>query len=299
MKKLIIILTVILTILVQCPVYALEINSYSGSNERVSIMDDITVDTETPGQVVAIFGDIDVKADVSGEVVAIFGDITVDSHVAGQVVSIFGKVKLTGNAEIGGQVVSIGSLEKAPGAKVYGQEVGINIGDLGSGADIMLIMIAAMVVFALLTMLVGLIVVAIFKERLQNISVDAELNLGKRIGIGFLAFLGVSLLSAILSIIVLPLLIYMLVLLLVCVTSSIYFGKIMLKAFNVKRGVFLEFVVGFTFSALINIVLLALIPQAGPLLCLTLFAVFNALVYSLGFGMLIDTKFGTIKNTIV
>ena len=87
----------------------------------VAIMGDTVVDGEVDGEAVAILGDMTVNGRVGGQAVAVLGDSTVDGVVEGQLVTVLGRVRLGPEAHVQGDLISVGGkVERAPGARVDG-----------------------------------------------------------------------------------------------------------------------------------------------------------------------------------
>lgn len=87
----------------------------------VAILGDTVVDGEVDGEAVAILGDLTVNGRVRGEAVAVLGDSTIDGIVEGELVTILGRVRLGPEAHVQGDLISVGGkVERAPGARVDG-----------------------------------------------------------------------------------------------------------------------------------------------------------------------------------
>ncbi|MCX7708220.1 MAG: hypothetical protein N2484_00025 [Clostridia bacterium] len=286
-------------------VWADDGTSVVSNGDRVSIFGDIIVDKSTVGSIVSIFGDVDVQSSVTGDIVAIFGsvrvnqpvdgdivailgDMTLNANASRDVVAILGKVKLTGNAVINGDLVAIGSIDKDAGAKVFGQEVKVNL------AFLLVARAITIIVLAFLVLILGLVIIAIFKERAVNISHRVEERTGRKIAVGLLGLLGFFILMMLLSIVVVGPILYLLLMIIAEVAVSIYFGKQILKVFNANLNVYLEFVTGLAVLSLLKIILTMLIPQIGFITYLFVYIALDLLIRGWGIGILIDTKFGTI-----
>jgi hypothetical protein len=81
--------------------------------------------------IVTISGDVKIDGKVSGDVVVIAGTLDLEGTVDGQVVLIMSEGHLGEEAEIGGDLVSVGGhLDRAPEARIGGEVVSLNLGDL-------------------------------------------------------------------------------------------------------------------------------------------------------------------------
>lgn len=289
MKKIWLMAAVIL-LLFQIPVYAGEIRSNYG--DKVSIFENIEVNKSVTGDIVAVLGNVDIDSDVNGDVVAVLGNVRVNARVSGDVVSVLGEVTLTDKAEIRGGLVSVGKIQKSAESKVYGQEVPINLGFL-SGSYFNAIMIILIIIFSFFTFIIGTITILITKNKFLNISSSIGQRMGRKILIGFLVFMGCTIFSPFLAITVIGPLIYGIILMIAEVISCVYFGKLIMGGRS--NNTFLEFFTGFTVVTLVNILPLIFIPQSeykALILWGIFYALFKLFIYSLGLGVIIDSKFG-------
>jgi uncharacterized RDD family membrane protein YckC len=88
----------------------------------VSIFGSSTVDGEVDDSVVSILGDSRVSGPVGDTVVAVMGDVYVNSRVGGEVVSVMGKVELGPEARVDGELISVfgEGILRHPSAEVRG-----------------------------------------------------------------------------------------------------------------------------------------------------------------------------------
>lgn len=309
MKKPALILLIVITTMLsvfQMACWADEVSEFVSNGDRVSIFGDISVDKNTVGDIVAIFGSIEVNKSVQGDVVSVFGNVNVKDNIEGEVVSVmgdvtldgsisrdvvivFGKVKMTENAVVNGDLVTIGTIEREAGAKVFGQEVKVNI------AFLMVARTVVTIVLAFLVLILGLVIIAIFKDRAVNISLTVEENIGRKIALGFLGQIGFLIIMILLSIVAIGPLLYLFLLVAAEVVISIYFGKQILKVFNANLNVYLEFITGLATVTLLKILLTLIIPQIGFVPYLIAYVIFDIFIRAWGIGILVDTKFGTSK----
>jgi hypothetical protein len=305
MKKIFVLCAVVILLLLQTPVYAAEISLSSSNGDVLGVMKDMVVEKPTTGNVVEVLGNADVKAEVSGNVLVVLGDVTVDSKVYGNVVSVLGKITLTDRAEVMGNVTAVGGIDRAGGAKVYGQDVLVNVGFLPkSGAEVASIMIAFTIGYAFFVLFVGLIAISISKERFKNISLGIEYKFGKRLGIGLLIYILSIIFSPIIAITIVGPFVYVILVALAEVVVSIYLGKLILRSLNSGMNAYLEFFTGFAVICLIKVGILLVIPKDDLIvlaICGFVYLMVITFINSLGFGILFDTKFGSkvklIKNS--
>ena len=102
--------------------------------------------------------------------------------------------------------------------------------------------------------------------------------------------MGATIISVLLFITLIAPVLYLVLIVLGSIFSSIYFGKVILKTFNPNSSIFAEFITGLATVTLIEIVLIYLIPQNEFLINILFYAIFVAFVNSLGIGILIDLK---------
>ena len=87
----------------------------------VSVFGSSTSDGEVSGAVVSVFGDSRASGSVGDSVVAVLGDVYVNGKVANTVVAVLGDVELGPQAEVNGEVVTIGgTLRRDASAVVRG-----------------------------------------------------------------------------------------------------------------------------------------------------------------------------------
>jgi hypothetical protein len=290
MKKLALLLVLLAVVAVPLPVFADEIKVISDSSDKISILSDMTVDTKINGTVVAVLGGLIVNSDVNGDVVAVVGDVVVNARVSGQVVAVFGKVRLTENANVVGDVISVGSIEKQAGARVNGQEVAVNMGFLSYANTVFIVLCAA---FSFFTLVIGFISVALIKERFQNISMGSQYGFGRRFVIGFIVYVGSTLFLPLLSITVIAPLVYVVFLIFAEIAVSIFIGRLLLRSMNTGVNSLLEFFTGFVLITVAKLILAILMPQMGFVAGIAIYLLLGLLINSLGIGILIDTKFGS------
>ena len=87
----------------------------------VAILANAVVDGEVKNEAVAILGDLTINGHVEGEAVNVLGQLTINGVVEGEVVAVLTSVRLGPNAHIKGDFVSVGGrIDTAPGARIDG-----------------------------------------------------------------------------------------------------------------------------------------------------------------------------------
>lgn len=100
-------------------------DSFLGKDQKadavVSILGSSTSDGEVADAVVSILGDTRVTGPVGDSAVAVLGNTYVNSKIGGEAVAVLGDVELGPTAEVDGDVVSVGGVVKRdPGAIIHG-----------------------------------------------------------------------------------------------------------------------------------------------------------------------------------
>jgi hypothetical protein len=282
---------VLITILLAgTPVYAAERSfGISPAGDRVSILQDIRIDRKVRGDVISIGGDVTINEEVSGDVVSLFGDVTVNAAVNGDMVVIFGNVKLTDKAWVKGDLISIGAIEKNDMSRVGGQDIGINLEILPVTTITMGIL---MFTFAFFVLLLGLPLIAVFRDRFYSISGQIFNNMVSRTALGFLVFLGLCLFLPLLAVTIIGLLFYFALLVAAEVVTGILFGRFIMRTFSFNSNVFIEFGIGFVIITLLKAVAIISLPQVGIAAFAAVYIFLVLFINSFGLGTLISTKFG-------
>lgn len=287
MKKLTALLIVAAILVISIiPAAAEGIYVASGNGDRIRILEDVSINQPVNGNVVAVLGDINVDSQVSGHVISVFGDIKVNGLVAGQVVTIFGQTELGGNAKVMGDVITMGSLKEASGAQVLGQQVRI-LGEsmnLDIGA-ILYLQLVIMLLFTVVVLIAGLLILLIARSSYNNMAKNIEKNLGRKMLLGVLAFLGASALLLILLVTLIAPLLYIIVLVLAMIPASMFAGRYILKTFSPKNSIYVEFITGLISITLLKLLIVLLVPQDRVLIGLGLTGLVDLVIYSLGLGI--------------
>lgn len=277
-----------------CPAaaYAEGISVSSDNGDRVSLFDDLKIDREVKGNVISVLGNVEVDRAVAGQVVVVFGDVTVNSVIAGQVVTVFGSTKLTSGAVVGKDVITLGSVERDDGARVLGQEVRVfgKYMNLDIGA-LLYLRLAIMLLFSLAVLLIGLLVLVISKKKYEEITASVEKNTGKKLLLGFLAYLGISILFILLIVTLIAPVLYFVLLVMAAIVASIYLGRMILKSFSPKNSIYMEFITGLISITLVKLLLIFLVPQEGIIYSFALLFLFGVFINSVGLGGLTEYKF--------
>jgi uncharacterized RDD family membrane protein YckC len=100
-------------------------DAYLGPNDKaetvVAVGGSSTSEGEVSEAVVAVMGDVRVTGPVAGDVNAVMGSVYVNSKIGGGVVAVLGDVELGPNAEVTGDVVTVGGrLIRDPAAIIHG-----------------------------------------------------------------------------------------------------------------------------------------------------------------------------------
>lgn len=258
----------------------------SGNGDRIRILEDVDVSRPVNGNVVAVLGDITVDSQVSGHVIAVFGDVRVNALVSGQVVTIFGQTDLGANAKVMGDVITMGSLDEAPGAQVLGQQVRI-LGrsmNLDIGA-ILYLQLAVTLLFTIVVFIAGMLILLIARSSYANMAKSIEKNLGRKMLLGVLTFIGASAILLLLMVTLIAPLLYIVVLVLAMIPASMFAGRYILKTFSPKNSMYVEFITGLISITLLKLMIVLLVPQGYILLGFGLTGVVDLLIYSLGLGI--------------
>ncbi len=268
------------------PVAAEGIYVASGNGDRIRILEDVGVTQPVNGNVVAVLGDITVDSQVNGHVIAVFGEVKVNAQVTGQVVTIFGQTELGENARVMGDVITMGSLKEAPGAQVLGQQVRI-LGesmnfDIGA---ILYLQLVIMLLFTVVVLIVGLLILLIARSSYTKMAKSIEKNVGRKLLLGVLTFMGASALLLLLLVTLIAPLLYIVVLVLAMIPASMFAGRYILKTFSPKNSIYVEFITGLISLTLLKLLIVLLVPQGCILIGFGLTGLVDLVIYSLGLGI--------------
>lgn len=287
MKKLTaLLITAVILIFSFMPAAAEGIYVASGNGDRIRILENVDVTRPVAGNVVAVLGDVTVNSEVSGHVIAVFGDVRVNAPVAGQVVTIFGQTDLGANAKVMGDVITMGSLNEAPGAQVFGQQVRI-LGEsmnLDIGA-ILYLQLVITLLFTIVVFIAGMLILIIARSSYAKMSENIEKNIGRKMLLGVLTFIGASALLLLLLVTLVAPLLYIVVLVLAMIPASMFAGRYILRTFSPKNSIYVEFITGLISITLLKLLIVLLVPQGRILLGFGLIGLADLLIYSLGLGI--------------
>jgi hypothetical protein len=144
--------------------------------------------------IVCILGKVRIEGEVTGDVVVIMGSLDLSGTVRGDVVGIMSPTHIRENAEIGGDLVSVGGpLDRSPSSSVGGQEVKLNFMDMipfmkeGWGGFWRFLFILKLIFLALLFLAICLIT-ALVPRRLSTIAAAFPSRWGMAILVGLLGY---------------------------------------------------------------------------------------------------------------
>ncbi|NTV90939.1 MAG: polymer-forming cytoskeletal protein [Clostridiales bacterium] len=265
----------------------------TGSGDQVRLFEDIRIDRPVSGNIISVLGDVTLDSSVDGQIIAVFGDVTVNSKVSRQVVTVFGKTVLTDKAEIKGDLITLGSIEKADGAKVEGNEVRI----FGRRMDvdvsaIFYLRLVGLVGFSLVVLIWGVLMLLLSKKKYTAEALKIEEEGSRKLLLGILSFLGTAILLILLSITLIGPVLYMVLMIIANVYASIYFGRLIMKAMSAPRNIMAEFFTGFITITLVKLLVVFLVPQQQIVISLILGIILYSYVCAMGLGIMMEGKFG-------
>lgn len=293
MKRLVILLLLLVLFITGSSVHAAGISISSNNGDMVAVMRNMRIDKITDGNIVIVMGNLDIEENVSGNVLSIMGNVKVNSKVSGQIVTILGDVELTEGSEVYGNIISvIGAIKKADGARIIGEEMEIIGRSFNVNIDFFLFLRTALTItLTIFTLLIGLLLITVFKEKYVRISLNIEKRTGRKITMGFLGFIGLTILTLLFFITLIVPVIYIILLIVGGIFSSIYFGKVILGALNGGNNVYAGFITGLITITLIKVLLIFFVPQSGFMLNVLLYILFTVFINSLGIGIMLDSWF--------
>jgi hypothetical protein len=277
------------------------------------------------GDIVKIRDDAIVKPNevVRGNVVAVMGDALVEGQVEGNVVVVLGDMQLGEDAQVGGRVISVlGRLDRDQDAEVGsiavinpGSFTDLDAGDLIAGKGTWFSFVAAQVLLLLVVLLVIILMVSVPQGRLETASAMLARRPLECFGLGLLVAIGGHvILAAVLGILVLTIIgipVALLVLLGLVLLDLLAVGIVCL---NLGRRLCHKFslacsrlwamaILGMLVVHVPNFLsaLLAWQGGAAPVAAalFVLGATLKVLVYCLGLGSLVASRFGTREPATV
>jgi hypothetical protein len=145
--------------------------------------------------IISISGDVKIDGKVSGDVVVIAGTLDLEGTVDGQVVLIMSEGHIGDEAEIGGDLVNVcGHLDRAPEARVGGEEVDINLGELipsigrGGWSGLVRLVYVVKLIYLAGLFLAMLLVTALVPARLSVIATAFPRRWGMAVLVGLVAY---------------------------------------------------------------------------------------------------------------
>lgn len=291
-KTAVLIIIIAILILTAVPVLGAGISVASNGGDDIRILEDSNINSQLNGNAIVVIGDMSVNSRVNGHVITVFGEVTVNSEVSGQVITIFGDTSLNDSSVVMGDVITIGSLHKATGASILGQEVRIlgesmNL-DIGAIAYLQL---AFVILFMLTTLVVGLLAILISKTSYKKISENLDKSIGRKIILGILSFLGASSLLLLLLVTLIAPVLYIVILIMSMVTASMFFGRLILKSFSQKNSIFAEFITGLISITLVKLLIVFLIPKESILVGFVLVGALDLIMNSIGLGIRVEQHY--------
>jgi len=280
----------VVLLLAVIPAAAEGIAVLSESGDKVSLFEDLHIDETVNGNVIVILGNVKVDSEVNGIVVTVFGDAEINARVSEQIVTVFGNSTM-GEKAVTGNLITLGSVQKMEGSKVSGNEVRIlgEMMNLNIGA-ILYLRVAILILFSVAVLLIGLLVLVIYKKRFESMTENVEQNLDRKLILGFLAYFGASILLVMLAITLIAPVLYIIILVLASIVSSIFVGRLILKALNPSKSLIMEFITGLITITLVKLLLIYLVPQGDIFLSLILLGVFAVFINSMGLGIIMEAR---------
>ncbi|NJD04260.1 MAG: hypothetical protein FIA99_17075 [Ruminiclostridium sp.] len=280
---------IVLTLAVS-PAIAEGISVLSESGDKVSLFEDIHITEKVNGNVIVILGNVNVDSEVNGIVVTVFGNANINARVSEQVVTVFGN-SIMGEKAVTGNLITLGSVQKMKGSRISGNEVRIlgEMMNINIGA-ILYLRVAILILFTVAVLLIGLLILVVYKKKFEKMTENVEQKLDRKLILGFLAYFGASILFVMLAITLIAPALYLAILILASITSSIFVGRLILKALNPTQSIIMEFITGLITITLVKLLLVYLLPQEEIILSLVLLGVFAVFINSLGLGIIMEAR---------
>jgi hypothetical protein len=148
--------------------------------------------------------------------------------------------------------------------------------------------------FNFVVLVAGILALLISKSSYKNISKNLDRNFGRKMLLGALALIGVTALLLLLLLTLIAPILYLVVLTLSTVTASMFFGRLILKAFSPKNSMMVEFITGLISITLVKLILIFIVPQDSILLGFVLVAALDVFIYAVGLGIHVEQHY--LKN---
>lgn len=242
------------------------------------------------GNAVVIFGDAVIDGNVKGELAVIFGDVIVNGEVGGNVAAVFGSVKVGEKGVINGSVAAVmGEVKKELGAIIHGEIASVKGPFKSSGIRL----IPAVSIFSVISLIIfygiSSLLLILMPDRMSFMVAGAQQNMGRRFGIGLVAYILfipaiVALAISIIGLLVIPLFIpaFLLTAFIGVTALKVAIGKRISGDIEGKGADYIYLLIG-----AVLIFVLPYIPVLGWLAYLG--------ISCIGLGLVLDTRFGKPK----
>lgn len=286
----VILISVLLILFIPCIASAAQ---FDFSNKLV-FFEDKLISQSVPGNITVVIGNANIQTDVNGSVIVILGKATIRGKIGGDVVSVFGDVDVKDNSLIHGNLVSIGKLKKDSNVKIGGTKLNVNV-DIISMFKSNGIIINGLIILSLIVLAAGLILISIFPGRYRVMSYKMNRGLSRRMIMGGLVVISLTIVVIFLLFLVVAPMIYILILMFADIVASIFVGTFIFKSNYDRTTIYLQFFVGHLLISIMKIVPLILIPSGSYTAMLVYgicFIILQYIMAFLGIGTIIDTGFG-------
>lgn len=267
-------------------------NDFSLSN--LVILEDNPINENSDGSVAVVLGSAEINADIKGSIIVVFGKTTINGNVDGDIVSAFGEVHIAKDSIINGNLVSVGKLNREQAVTIKGTKFTLGV-DFISLFKSNGIIINALIISALIILAAGLILISIFPGRFRSMSYSMDAELSRRMVLGGLVVIGLTIILAFLIFLIVAPALYILFLMLADIIGSIYLGRFIFRNNYDRSAIYLEFFVGHILISIVKIVPLIIIPSGSYTALLAYgicFIIAEWTLASFGVGTVIDTGFG-------
>jgi hypothetical protein len=250
--------------------------------------------------VVIVMGKSEINSDINGSVINFMGDVKINGTVNGDVVSLLGNLNLNDKSFIEGNLVSFGTINKPDNIAIKGKKMVVNM-DVISAFKSNGILISLLIILSLLTLVVGLVLITIFPVNYRVMSHSIHKKLGKKISLGILLILALTIIVAFLFFLIVIPIVYILAFVFADVIGSIFIGRLVFKQNDQRSSIYLEFFIGVVLVSIVKIIPLIIIPQYSYIAILVygiLYAVVELAIASVGLGTVVVTSFGRNNQAI-
>lgn len=269
--------------------------SETDNGDSFTLGEDLTVqkDEVIDGSTAVLFGDAVIDGTINGELAVIFGDVTVNGKIDGNVASIFGSIRVGENGEIQGSAAAImGEVKKDSTALIKGEVVSIkgpfNISGIKLMPSITIFSIASLTIFFGLSCLL----LALMPERMNFMVENVQHKIGRRFGIGIVAYILfvpaiVALAISIIGLLLIPFFIpaFLLTAFIGMTAIKVAIGKRISGSIEGNGAVYIYLLIG-----AILIFVLPYIPVLGWLIYIA--------ASCIGLGVVLDTRFGKPRTNL-